>query len=213
MEPPDFANTPAGKGVLRRIAKLLDTQLKRRFPRRRQNYRGEMLFGIERISKIHSGLSKHVVPSRWMITNESPDGYAAMHISGKGASASEGDVAALRIDDTENWQLCMIRWMHSANPEHLELGLQILAPQIIPARVVAPSPCNKQASQETALFLPATPSVQEHEALVLPSGMPVNTNNTLILIIERGNVSIREIRLGQRDEQTARIEVFRIGPV
>lgn len=208
---PDFANTPEGKNVLRRTVTILGTHLKRRFPRRRQNYRGEMCFGIENVCQINSALPKHPSSSCWMITNESPDGYAAMHISGKSTTILAGDVAALRIDGTENWQLCMIRWKHSANPEHLELGLQILATRIFPARVVAPLSSNEKPLQEAALFLPATPSVHEHDALVLPSGTPVNLDNTLILIVERDNISVREIRIVQRDEQTAKIEVFRIG--
>jgi len=213
MKLPDFANTPAGKNVLRRTADLLDTHLKRRFPRRRQNYRGEMYFGIESICHIHARQPKHAPPSHWMITNESPDGYAAMLISGRAASVSAGDVAALRIGGAENWQLCIIRWIHSVNPEHLELGLQMLATHVIPASVATPNSSNKQSFQQAALLLPSLPSVQEHEAIVLPSGTPAGTGSTFILVTEQNIVSVREIRLGQRDEQTARIELFRIDTV
>ena len=54
--------------------------------------------------------------------------------------------------------------------------------------------------------------MHEHEALLLPADTRQDTSDTLILIIEQGNLSVREIRLGLRDEQTARIEIFQIAP-
>lgn len=212
LELSDFASTPAGKSALRCTAELLDTPRKRRFPRRRQNYRGEMCFGMEPVFRIGAEPSMRIPSSRWMIINESPDGYAAMHISGKAIPASAGDIAALRTEDSENWQPCLIRWVQSANPEHLELGLQILATRFIPARVtVIPAP-GAPAPQQAALYFPPAPPVQEYEALLLPANTRLDTSDTMILIIEQGNVSVREVRLGLREEQTARIEIFRIAP-
>lgn len=171
-----------------------------------------MCFGIESVFQIRAEPSMHMPSSRWMIINESPDGYAAMHISGKAIPVSAGDIAALRIEDSENWQPCLVRWMHSANPEHLELGLQILATRFIPARVTATPAPGASTPQQAALYFPPAPPVQEYEALLLPAGTRLDTSNTMILIIEQGNVSVREIRLGLREEQTARIEIFRITP-
>lgn len=208
----DFVNTSTGKSALRQAAEFLGTPRKRRFPRRRQNYQGEMSFGIEHILQTSSKPAMRIPSSRWMITNESPDGYAAMHISGKATPASAGDIAVLRTENSENWQLCLIRWMHSANPEHLELGLQILATRFIPARVTAMPATGAPALQQTALYFPPAPPVHEHEALLLPADTRQDTSDTLILIIEQGNLSVREIRLGLRDEQTARIEIFQIAP-
>ena len=47
--------------------------------------------------------------SNWMVVNESPDGYAIMHVSGKAGAITVGDVVALRTETGNNWQLCIIR--------------------------------------------------------------------------------------------------------
>ena len=63
----------------------------------------------------------------WMVTNESPDGYALMHVTGKTNRVTPGDIVALRTENVADWQICIVRWALSENPEHLEIGLQVLA--------------------------------------------------------------------------------------
>jgi hypothetical protein len=208
----DYTPPPTGESALRHVAEFLDNPRTRRFPRRRQNYRGEMCFGIEHVFQVRSEPTRRTPSSYWMIINESPDGYAAMHISGKAIPSSAGDIAALRTENSDNWQLCLIRWMHSANPEHHELGLQILATRFIPAKVTATPAPGLSLLQQPALYFPPTPPVHEHEALLLPAEARQSANNALILIIEQGNVSVREIRLGPLEERTPRIDIFRIAP-
>ena len=210
---PDFANTTAGQGALRRLADILETPRKRRFPRRRQNFRVEMCFGVDNILALVSASSRPAPESLWMITNESPDGYAAMHISGKGSAVDVGDVAALRTEGLRNWQLCLIRRFHSNNPEHIELGLQILAPRILPASVAIASPCGMHTVQHPAIFIPTTPAIRENEGLIVPANALPPPPTRLVLIVEGDNLSVREIRTIQREEQRGRIEIFQIKAV
>ncbi|MBO3704470.1 MAG: hypothetical protein J5W83_18355, partial [Candidatus Accumulibacter sp.] len=92
---PDFAGTPAGAGVLHRLVGRWSEQGNRRFQRRRQNYRTVLATGIEGLWQLcKMGEAPDVALSSWMIVNESPDGYALMHASGKIGALSVGDVAA-----------------------------------------------------------------------------------------------------------------------
>jgi hypothetical protein len=116
--------------------------------------------------------------SRWMITNESPDGYAVMHVSGKIGTLSVGNVAAVRTGDEKNWQICLVRWAVSENPEHLELGLQILAPKAVPAILARPATV-KERSICGFWYCPEIPSLRSSQLLVVASGAlePTTTRN------------------------------------
>ncbi len=181
---PDFAATPAGRGVLRRLNSHWGDPGKRRFPRRRQNYRAQLCAGLKNIFQL---FQKEPVPaqaSNWMIINESPDGYAVMHVSGKTRQITVGDVVALKTETGNNWQLCIIRWVLSENQEHLELGLQILSARAVAAHLALPPGTDGNACRPV-LVLPATPTLRSEESLVVPSGMLAEHSKSLVLIIEK----------------------------
>lgn len=206
---PAFAATPAGRGVLTRLISLWSKPGKRRFPRRRQNYRGELTFGFDNLCRLYRKNPEPVETSAWMITNESPDGYSAMHVSGKTGAIAVGDVVALRTETGENWQLCIIRWGLSENQEHVELGLQILSARGYTATVALPAG-TRTNSCRPALVLPAAPALRQDEALVVPSGALAGHSRDLVLVIERDNISVREINTVRRDEQNGLIELYGI---
>lgn len=62
--------------------------------------------------------------SRWMVTNESANGCAVMHIGGPCAALRVGDVVGL--SDGGRRRACMVRWILSNDAEHLEMGLEEL---------------------------------------------------------------------------------------
>ncbi len=207
---PKFAATPAGKGVLRRIIRNWGDPSKRRFPRRRQNYRGELCIGLNNICHLFQKAPNAVKVSNWMITSESPDGYTVMHTSEKVGVIRGGDVAALRTEHSSHWQLCIIRRALSENLEHLELGLQILSARAFAARLALPSETDEIMCQP-ALFLPSTPTLRPDEALVLPSGTLLpNHPKSLVLIIEKDNIEIREINAKRNEEQNGQVEIYAI---
>lgn len=206
---PPFAATPGGRGVLGRLIGLWGTPGKRRFPRRRQNYRGELCFGFDNLCRLYRRNPQPVETSVWMITNESPDGYSAMHVSGKTGTIAVGDVAALRTETGNNRQLCIIRWVLSENQEHVELGLQILSARAYTADLALPAEAGTNTCQP-ALVLPATPTLRPEEALVVPTGALGGYSRNLVLVIERDNIEVREINTAQRDELNSLIELYEI---
>ena len=209
---PDFSATPAGRGVMRRLVTYWGEPGKRRFPRRRQNYRAALCAGLDSLWHLfQEGEAAAIETSSWMITNESPDGYATMHVSGKTGSLSVGDVVALRTESGENWQICICRWALSENQEHLELGLQILATRAVPALLALPA-ASEGRKRLPVLILPKIKVLRPTEMLVVPSGALDEQSRNLILVIEKENLEIREVMSTQLDEQNSHIEVFSIEP-
>jgi hypothetical protein len=207
---PEFACTPAGRGVLSRLLGRWSDSGKRRFHRRRQNCRTLLSAGIDGLWQLsQKGDAVNVDLSTWMITNESPEGYAVMHVSGKVGTLSVGDVAAVRTGSDQNWQICMVRWAVSENPEHLELGLQILAPRAVPA-VVAQASDSKGTEHLRVLILPEIPRLRAGQWLVVASGALPRQRKKLLLVVEEGNVAVREVKSTHVDEQTGSIEILSI---
>lgn len=207
---PAFADTPAGLGVLRRLASYWGHPGKRRFPRRRQNYRAVMCSGLDSLWQLFQDDHTPATDvSSWMITNESPDGYTVMHVSGKTAKLRVGDITAIRTESGNDWQICLVRWALSENPEHLELGLQILAARAVPAILALPT---KAAGSEgngllPVLILPQIPLLRDSQMLIVPSGGIVDQQKKLVLIVDQENIEVREMKATQLDEQTSSVEV------
>jgi hypothetical protein len=151
-----------------------------------------------------------------MVTNESPDGYALMHISGHTDHLKVGDIVALQAvgDQAESppaWHVCIIRWAISENPEHIELGLQVLAPKAVSVEIV--HPYNTESSNKVAaLMLPPTPPLRPMQSLVLPAGLLKEKTRRIIVLLEAGNLEIREVQTTHLDEQTSTIEIFSVSP-
>ena len=210
---PDFSGTPAGHGVIRRLVTYWGRPGKRRFPRRRQNHRAALCAGLGSLCQLLQNRETSTTElSSWMITNESPDGYALMHVSGKTGTISVGNVIAIQTDSGKNWQIGIVRWAISENQEHLELGLQILATHATPALLALSSPSNPRASLPV-LILPQIPDLRPNELLIAPSGTLDHHPKSFVLIVEKDNLAVREVRSTLLDEQNGLIEVFSIAPV
>jgi hypothetical protein len=205
-----FAATAGGIGVMTRLIHLWGNPGKRRFARRSQNHRSELCLGFDNLCNLYKPAQQSVTASAWMITNESPDGYAVMHLSGKTRSIMVGDVAALRTKPGDSWQLCIVRWALSENQEHIELGLQILAPRAYTANLALPAGREAKTSYRPTLVLPAAPMFRKNEALIVRSGALKGHSKNLVLIIERDNVEIREIDSICCDERNGLIELYGI---
>ena len=215
LELPDFADTHAGRGVLRRLKNLWGHPTKRKFPRRKQSYRVKLCFGLDQLWRLIREPSLAHETSEWMVTNESPDGYALMHMSGPTNSVRVGDIVAVqaageRSERDAPWHVCIVRWALSENPEHIELGLQQLASQVIAAELARPFELD--GKHIAALILPEMPPLRPQAGIVVQTGaLPVDTRK-LLLLIEKENLEIREVRPTQLTEQTMSIEIFSLEP-
>jgi hypothetical protein len=213
----EFADTPAGKGALRRLASFWGKPGRRRFPRRRQSERATVCTGLTRIWRLLQAPEKldDTDFSEWMITNQSPDGYALMHLRGKAGRLRIGDLVALRPEtkggETARWLIGLVRWALSENPEHIEIGLQILAPHATPATLAQPDAATGKV-ETAALILPELPPLRPQPVLVVPSGRISGLERSLVLLVEKDNLEIRHVRPRDIQEQNGRVEMFTLVP-
>jgi len=208
LDLPEHASGLMTSGILHRLAQHWGQPGKRRFPRRRQNYRAELCIGLPRIWKLLDGRPADD-NSAWLVTNESPDGYAVMHTSGKTGRLVAGDIVAIRTEGNTDWQVCITRWILSDNPEHIELGLQILAPRAMPAVLVLPR-ASGGSERRPVLALPALPHIRPEESLVAAAGTLAAGGERMILIVERDNIEVRELKATQLIEQTASVDLIAV---
>ncbi|MBS1198173.1 MAG: hypothetical protein H6R18_1958 [Proteobacteria bacterium] len=215
LDLPDYAETPAGHGVLRRLIARWGRPPKRKYPRRRHSYRATLCAGLEELwCLLDKPDSDPPDASEWMILNESAEGWAMMHLSGKTEHLHVGDLVAVR-PEAENgapapaWTVCIVRWALSENPEHIEMGLQVLAPTALPA-VLAVCRNGSGLEQGEALLLPRIPPLRPTEALVVPTGLLDGQPEKFTIVIGNDNIVIRELRTIAICDQTASVEVFSV---
>ena len=210
---PKLAETRSGKAVLRRLVKLWGNPGKRKFPRRRQAYRTHLCAGFGNIWRLLDDPTGENELSEWMVINESPDGYAVMHMSGHTHHLRVGDIIATRpigeyAENKPVWHICIVRWALSENPEHLELGLQLLASHAVAAHCLRSNV--RDPRKLPALILPQAPPMRPQQALVVQTGALGEDAGRLVVMVERGNLEVREMQAGQIAEETGRIEVFSV---
>jgi cyclic-di-GMP-binding protein len=203
---PGNVSPRAARITLTNLLRHLAHTRKRRFPRRRQSYRATLCCGLTTLWDVLNGsLEDDSQVSEWMVVNESPDGFAAMHVSGRPQKVQVGDLVGLRRDDQALWSVCIVRWALSENPEHLELGLQMLAPKAMPGRMATPGVGSTQ--QRPTLLLPATPPVRPLDALAfLPSDHPAPEQKHL-LVLHTPKTEIRQFLVGEPLEQSTSVDI------
>jgi hypothetical protein len=130
-----------------------------------------------------------------MVTNESPRGFALMHVSGPIDSIRVGEVIGLRTREASTCHICVVRWVLSDNPEHLELGLEELAPTARPVSIR--NSREEGAEVEPVLLLPEVPSLNQAPALLAPL-VPLDSTCELNLGELHSKLRVRATRLLER---------------
>ena len=144
-----------------------------------------------------------------MIINESPDGYAVMHVTGDMGQLAVGDIAALRSETGTHWQICVVRWVQSAHSEHFEAGLQILAGSAKTATLI---PCDQglEPPRYTVLLLPAVPHLHDLQTVIAPGDSLPDEPSRFLLLIESEKIEIREMCSTVLDERNEHFAAFSI---
>jgi hypothetical protein len=207
--PPDAASADY-RDVLARAAAHWENPRTRRTNRRRHGYRVQVCTQLGRLWQ-HSGHEHalteiELAQSEWMILNESASGYAIMHVAGELGGLTAGSAIGLRPASDKPWNICLVRWARSDNPEHIELGLELVAPQAEAVRIARPSASG--ASQPLpALLLPPLAAIKRGEALLTARGC--FTPGAFTLINESsGRIQVAECTASHLQMHTACIEIF-----
>ena len=203
---PTSAGGTVSRDLLRQLVQRLRNIPSLQFSRLRTHSRVELLVGLRDIWNYLVGDRSATVPREgrrgWIAANESAGGFSLMHFSGSCEPIRVGEVVGVR--SAEACHICVVRWVQSENPEHLELGLQKIAPTATPVSVA-------HADMRTAvpaLLLPEIPALQKAAAILAPCGrMDVESDYRLD---HRG---LRwPVRTTQLLEQTLSMQMFRFSP-
>lgn len=127
----------------------------------------------------------------WYIDNSSSRGYGLRQKVIEPSAARVGEVVAIRdpSDESDNWQVGVIRWMDFYRDKGLCFGAELLSPRAMGMVVTAIK--NREAPQRlpiNGLFLPKIEGVREKPSLILPGHM---------FVLE----DVLNIVLGGREEQ------------
>jgi hypothetical protein len=193
---PAAADDPAFRDLMGRLVKHWGAVPNRRFTRLRTHARVEICVGIRGIWEfLNSRGAARLSSGEWMVTNESPRGFALMHVKGAIEPIRVGEVIGLRTRDSQTCHICVVRWVLSDNPEHLELGLEELAPTARPVSIRN----TRDAAQEVerVLLLPEVPSLNQAPAILAPL-FPLDSTCELNLGDLQSRLRVRATRLLER---------------
>ncbi|MFZ5464603.1 MAG: hypothetical protein ACOZB1_13975 [Pseudomonadota bacterium] len=209
---PDVLPQQAAVGFLRRVQQHWSSPPHRHFSRRQHNYRAHLCVGLDDLwHLLHSGKAPAgtgigpVRTTEWMVMNESAAGFAVIHVAGEVEGLRTGSVIALRSNSEHPWYICIVRWMRSENPEHIELGLELVAPN---AQSVSLIFRNGKPDQKPTpgLLLPPVRALRQHPAIVAPSGSYSSRRFFIVRGDDKTHVS--QGRLLSLDMQTDSVELF-----
>ena len=226
---PDYAKLPSYLNLMRHLLKDWTLLPKRKFQRMANNNIMEMCVGLRAASHFISfqpeatemetldfrGIEQsgsramgkpeqsQFVTSRWAATNESAGGLALKFISGSTQPIRIGEIIALRSQGSQNWNIGVVRRVFSDKPEHLELGVQMLAPTASPI-TIKPVIAGPKDTFQAALLLPEIRSLQQ-PATIVAAPATYRSKLEYLLYQSSGISSVRAMRL---IEQTTSFDQF-----
>lgn len=105
----------------------------------------------------------------WHIRNESAGGYRLAIEQDDGAKVQVGELLGLRpYNSTGSCEAGIIRWMRQPADGGLEVGVQVLAPQVVPVMLRNIRLSGKAAEYQPALMLPEVSTLNQPSTLLTP---------------------------------------------
>ena len=203
---PPEALLPGYIEVLERAQARWGAPAKRQFTRRHKSHRVEVCTNPGMLWQLlYNNEVNDEAISDWMVLNESPEGYAMMHVSGPIAGLVTGSALGLRAEADQAWSICIVRWARSDNSEHIEIGLELVAPRAEPVHIAVHSNTPGQ-SPAAALLLPPLPRLARGETLLTTRGH--HGQGRFSLIQDQPRLRISECEPGNLAMETSSIELF-----
>lgn len=203
---PTEAQLPAYIEVLRRAQGRWGAPAKRQFTRRHKSHRVQVCTNPGMLWQILGGKEdSDEAISDWMVLNESPEGYAMMHVSGLIMGLVTGSAVGLRSEANKPWNISIVRWARSDNEEHVEIGLELVSPGAQPVHIAAHGAPAGEAPV-AALLLPPLPRLGRGETLLTTRGQ--FCLGRFSLIQDHPRLRISECEPGKLAVRTSSIEIF-----
>jgi hypothetical protein len=139
----------------------------------------------------------------WLIINESAGGLALAKDPKTDAHMRVGEIIGLRPESSEAWNIGVVRWVSSENPDHLQLGAQMLAPTATPV-LVRPVIASVGTLFQPALVLPEIPALKQPSTLLALRGSYQPQREFMLEGLGRP----QNVRATKLLEQTATFDLF-----
>ncbi|HKY02842.1 MAG TPA: hypothetical protein VJM53_09850 [Burkholderiales bacterium] len=163
---PSAAEQDTFKDLMTRLVKHWGAVPNRRHARLQTHARVGVCVGIRGIWEFLNANSAHCTAD-WMVTNESPRGFALTHMGGDIEPIRVGEVIGLRTHESPTCHVCLVRWVLSDNPAHIELGVEELAPSA-QAVSIRRTDDKQNRNPEPVLLLPEVSSLSQAPAILAP---------------------------------------------
>lgn len=201
---------PASITLLKRLHKFWLDSPKRVHPRRKSSNMLQLCAGLENFWRILEQGSEGMPvldlgsTSDWIVTNDSPAGYAVMHSSGDISRLENGSMVAVRCRPDQLWEICVVRWMSSENPEHIEMGLQLVSIGAKPIQIAFRNV--KDMRLVPALLLSPMAALRSHRAILAPAGSC--RSNRFVIVAGHRRIYSAQGTLLTLTLQTSHVELF-----
>ena len=183
--------------LLTQLAKHWGSATGRRYERLRTHARVDVHIGIGEIWQfLNTAKHKTAPASEWIITNEGAGGFALTHDKGPIEPVRVGDAIGVRTNRDDNCHICMVRWVLSDHAEHIEVGVEEMAPSARAAsiRKVRDEPGR---NPEPVLLLPEAPGSNQTPAILAPL-VPLDTTCELNLGDLQSKIRVKATSLLER---------------
>lgn len=206
---PSGAPPPPDGDLLRKLVRHWTASMGRQYSRLRRNTRVDICIGLHGVWNFlrRSNDSGMVQTSEWMVNNESPGGFALMHVSGPVEPLKVGEVLGVRSRDSDRVHICIVRWVLSDSPEHVELGLEAVSPNAKPVSIARLASSDGYAlSTEPGLLLPEIPALNRAASILT---MPGSLSSSSEFHFGEPEQRVRATHLV---EQTLSLQLFQFSP-
>lgn len=109
-------------------------------------------------------------PLDWDLLNVSAGGYCLLSDPDQSRRIQVGELIAMRdaAGRSQVWQLGVVRWLRTPEPERLQVGVELLGPRPIPVQARTRREDGGFGPDERALLLPAVVSTERPASVVIP---------------------------------------------
>jgi hypothetical protein len=150
----------------------------RRFSRTRFRPRGDLVSGFSPVLSFLDGNTfsrrsvdassrydgRDYTSSEWAMIDESPDGFLLRFIKGEKRNLGAGELVALQPRESSKIHVCLVRRI-SSSQVRLEVGLQLMSPQVSVVDIVA-----DETPDQRAVFLHSLPAYGKYSGLITAPG-------------------------------------------
>ncbi|MBI2275778.1 MAG: hypothetical protein HYU74_00360 [Dechloromonas sp.] len=207
----------APAALLQSLRVIIGGRRVRRFSRTQFKPRADLVGGLEQVISClngHAGSWRALdalgrddghdfSSSEWSLVDESPDGFLIRFIKGEKLQFGAGDIIALQPHESSKIHVCLVRRIVTTR-NRLELGLQLLAPQV--SLVDLPTP---EKTARRAILLHSLPGYGQCPGLIAPPGTLASRQQITVNTLGR----TRRHQIGQCIERNDGLEFVALDPL